>query len=265
MQRNSATYIVSFAAAVCVVCSLLVSAAAVVLKDRQVANAQLDKQKKILAVSGLIQDESTVTRQEAQKLYDTRIVPTIVELDTGDVVEGKVDPATYDQQRALSDPTMSSKAPPNAARVARIPKYALVYEVKDEADQIKLYVFPVEGKGLWSTLYGFLALDSDLNTVHGITFYQHGETPGLGGEIDNPNWKAKWPGREVFGPDGKVDLSVIKGAAGPPSEAPYKVDGLSGATLTSRGVTNLVHFWMGENGFGKFIGKHRDASEGSAA
>lgn len=265
MQRNSATYIVAFAAAVCVVCSLLVSTAATVLKNRQVVNAIIDKQKNILEVAGLIGQDEDVSMERAQEIFDARVTPVIVELETGEVVVGEVDPATYDQRKALSDPALSKPAPKNPAQVARIPKYATVYEVLDEQGNVELYVFPVEGKGLWSTLYGFLALEADLNTVRGITFYQHGETPGLGGEVDNPGWKGKWAGRQVYGATEEPELEVIKGAAGPPEEALYQVDGLSGATLTSRGVTHLIHFWMGEHGFGKFVSKHRDASEGSTA
>ncbi len=118
-----------------------------------------------------------------------------------------------------------------------------------------MLVLPVEGYGLWSTLYGFIALEADLTTIRGITFYQHGETPGLGGEVDNPNWKRKWVGRKAFGPEGEVKIHVVKGLAGPPSEDPYEVDGLSGATITSRGVSHLVQFWLGEQGFGPFLEK----------
>ena len=100
-----------------------------------------------------------------------------------------------------------------------------------------MLIMPIEGKGLWSTLYGFLSLDADMNTVRGITFYKHGETPGLGGEVDNPNWKALWNERQAFDADGSVEISVIKGRAGPASEDPHRVDGLSGATLTSKGVS----------------------------
>lgn len=265
MQRNSATYIVAFAAAVCVVCSLLVSTAATVLKSRQVTNAIIDKQKNILEVAGLIRQDEEVSMLEAQQIFKDRVTPVVVELETGEIVEGEVDPVTYDQRKAMSDPALSRPAPPNPAQVSRIPKYAVVYEVVGEEGNVELYVFPVEGKGLWSTLYGFLALEADLNTVRGITFYQHGETPGLGGEVDNPGWKGKWAGRQVYGATEEPELEVIKGAAGPPDEARYKVDGLSGATITSRGVTHLIHFWMGENGFGEFIKKHREAPEGSAA
>ena len=118
---------------------------------------------------------------------------------------------------------------------------------------------PIEGKGLWSTLYGFLVLGSDGATIRGITFYQHGETPGLGGEIDNLDWKALWDGRQAFDADGRPVIEVVKGKASGPTE----VDGLSGATLTSRGVTNLVRFWLGDNGFGPYLEQFRAAGSQS--
>ena len=112
-----------------------------------------------------------------------------------------------------------------------------------------MIVLPIKGYGLWSTLYGFLALDKDAVTVRGITYYQHGETPGLGGEVDNPTWKAKWPGRKAYDESWAPALRVIKGQAGPPSSSPHQVDGLSGATITSRGVNDMINFWLGESGF----------------
>jgi Na+-transporting NADH:ubiquinone oxidoreductase subunit C len=116
-----------------------------------------------------------------------------------------------------------------------------------------MVVLPVQGYGLWSTLYGFLALEADLRTIRGITFYEHGETPGLGGEVDNPRWKSRWVGRLALDDQGEPKIEVIKGPAGPPQEDPYRVDGLSGATLTARGVTNLVHFWLSSDIFGTYL------------
>lgn len=123
----------------------------------------------------------------------------------------------------------------------------------ENSGAIEKIILPVRGYGLWSTLYGFVALESDANTVVGLGFYEHGETPGLGGEVDNPRWKAFWPGKQVYR-DGEVEIALAKGAVDPAStDAPWRVDGLSGATLTSRGVTNLVQFWLGEDGFQPFL------------
>jgi Na+-transporting NADH:ubiquinone oxidoreductase subunit C len=111
--------------------------------------------------------------------------------------------------------------------------------------------------GLWGTLYGYIALAADTQTVRGITFYQHKETPGLGGEVDNARWKALWPGRKVYDARGRPILNVKKGRAGPVESDPHNVDGLSGATITSRGVGHLVRFWLGEEAFGPYLKKVR--------
>jgi Na+-transporting NADH:ubiquinone oxidoreductase subunit C len=102
-------------------------------------------------------------------------------------------------------------------------------------------------------MYGFIALEKDLQTVSGLTFYEQKETPGLGGEVENPQWKKQWAGKKVFDAEGKVALQVVKGSA----EGEYGVDGLSGATITSNGVTNLVHYWLGPSAFGPFIENQR--------
>jgi Na+-transporting NADH:ubiquinone oxidoreductase subunit C len=178
-----------------------------------------------------------------------------VTLDSGEYNES-VDVATYDQLKASKDPAMSAAAPANPAKVLRVPNDALVYHVMKDGE-IDLIILPIEGKGLWSTLYGFLALEKDTTTIRGITFYQHAETPGLGGEVDNTRWKALWPGRKAFDKDWNPAITVIKGQAGPPEQDPYKVDGLSGATITARGVGNLVQFWLGQEGFGPYLTKFR--------
>ena len=127
-----------------------------------------------------------------------------------------------------------------------------VYFVKKPGtDNILQVVLPVYGKGLWGTLYGYLALKSDLETIQGLTFYQHKETPGLGGEVDNPRWKAMWDGRKLYDPSGKPKAMVFKGPA--PKDNLYAVDGLSGATITSRGVTNLIRYWASDDGYGTFL------------
>lgn len=267
MRHNDPLYIVGFSAAVCIVCSVLVSAAATILKDRQIENAQLDKQRKVLDVSGLVEPGTRLGRDQVQELFENRIKVRFVKLDTGELAaEGELDPATYDQAKALKDPGLSLAVETKAAKAAGVsvvPVHAMIYEIYTEDDQLERYIFPVEGKGLWSTLYGFVALDPDGTTIRGLTFYQHGETPGLGGEIVNPSWKARWPGRKIFDENWQTKIRVIKGPAPGPEEAPYEVDGLSGATITSNGVTNLLRFWFGSDGFGPFLAQLR--GQGSTA
>jgi len=251
---RSTGYIIGFAVAICLACSIVVSGSAVMLKERQEDNKVLDRQKKVLNVAGLLKDEA-ISAEEVNKLFNENITTKAVTLDTGEY-NPDIDVATYDQLKASKDPVASDAAPKNPAKVQRVPKTALVYHVM-KGDKIDLIILPIEGKGLWSTLYGFLALEKDTTTIRGITFYQHAETPGLGGEIDNPRWKALWPGRKAYNENWEPAITVIKGQAGPPAEAPHKVDGLSGATITARGVGNLVQFWLGDEGFGPYLTKFR--------
>lgn len=252
-MQGSVGHNLAFAAAVCVVCAIFVSSSAVSLRDRQEINAKLDMQRNVLLAAGLASEGERLARDEIRSRFEP-IRQVVIDLQTGDELS-EIDPAGFDQRAAQTDPRRSRPAPENNARVQRIPNQALVYQVLDEADRLTLILLPVHGIGFWSTLYGFLALDADLQTIRGLTYYQHAETPGLGGEVDNPRWKALWPGRKAFGANFEPQIRVIKGRAGPPSEDPYEVDGLSGATMTSRGVTNMLHFWLGEHGFRPYLKK----------
>jgi Na+-transporting NADH:ubiquinone oxidoreductase subunit C len=186
-------YTILFAGSICIACAILVSTAAVSLADLQDQNAKLDKQKNVLYAAGLAKPEENLNPQQIEERF-AKVKAVVVDLETAEEVTA-VDPATYDQQKAKNDLAMSREAPPNAAVIKRLPKYAVIYHVLNDAGEVEMVVLPVEGYGLWSTLLGFLALDADTTTVRGITYYSHKETPGLGGEVDNPGWKALWPGR----------------------------------------------------------------------
>ena len=251
MSQPSVGYTIGFAAVLCLVCGVFVAGSAVALKEKQDENKRLDKQKKVLSVAGLIEEGASPTPAEVEALFEQRIVAKAVDIDQG-VYSDSVDLKTFDQRKAAKDPATSVVAPDNGAKVARVPNHAVVYQVV-EGGSVQQFILPIEGKGLWSTLYGFVSVDTDMNTVKGLTFYEHAETPGLGGEVDNAKWKSGWPGRKVFDDDGKVALKVIKGKAKSPDEDPHAVDGLSGATLTSNGVSYTIEFWFGDDGFGPFI------------
>ena len=236
--------ILTVALGLCLVCSVVVSTAAVVLKPAQQANKTLDLKRNILMAAGLLDPALSVEEQFEQ--VETRVVS----LDEGRFVEG-VDPASFDQREAARDPAQSRAIPSDAdpAKLVRREDQALVYLVRDQQGGLDKIILPIRGYGLWSTLYGFMALESDGNTVAGLGFYEHAETPGLGGEVDNPNWKAIWPGKQVYQGE-QVAIQVLKGAVPAGSaDAQWQVDGLSGATLTTKGVDNLVRYWMGDQGF----------------
>ena len=160
----------------------------------------------------------------------------------------------------MKDPKLSVSIEPaeDLAGLKRREKYAEVYVVKGDGGKVQQIILPVRGKGLWSTMYGFLSLDADLRTVHGITFYEHGETPGLGGEIENPRWKSKWQGKVAIDQDGNPQIEAVRGEVEPGlTGAEHKIDGMAGATITTRGVTNTIRYWLGGDGFGPLLEKQR--------
>ncbi|MGD8176504.1 Na(+)-translocating NADH-quinone reductase subunit C [Marinimicrobium sp. ARAG 43.8] len=239
----------------CIVCSVVVSTAAVLLRPMQQMNQELDFKSNILAAAGLLDGEHSV-----DEIFESRVQNRIVDLETGTFSED-VDPANYDQWKAARDPSrsMALSSGEDIASISRRERYAEVFLVEDENGDLETVVLPVRGYGLWSTLYGFMAVEADGNTVAGLTFYEHAETPGLGGEVDNPSWKAQWEGKKIYGDNGDVQLSVIKGSVSSSDpDAEHKVDGLSGATLTSKGVDGLVHFWLGDMGFKPFLKNLRE-------
>ncbi|MAT56609.1 MAG: Na(+)-translocating NADH-quinone reductase subunit C [Ignavibacteriae bacterium] len=265
MSSDSTKKTIQVALGICLVCSILVSSAAVSLSSRQAENKQVDKIKNILAAGGI-----DYTNQDPQQLYNDKIKAVTVELESGKIIDDPKEksdllvPKNFDIKKVSNVPELSESIPSSEdiAGIKRKPSYMTVYEVVDQSGNIQKYIFPVHGKGLWSTMYGFISLDNKLKTVEGITFYEHGETPGLGGEVDNPNWKASWKGKKAFNEEGEFIIEVLKGKVDPSNpNANHQIDGLSGSTLTTRGLDNLMKYWLGENGYGPFIDKVRE--EGS--
>ncbi|MBL8323826.1 MAG: Na(+)-translocating NADH-quinone reductase subunit C [Rubrivivax sp.] len=265
-RKDGVRYTVLFATAVCVVCALMVALAAVVLQPTQEAKARQYMQKNVLLAAGLVEPGRDVSAAELKKVFDERIEPRLVDFSRGELLAAdKANAADYDQRRARNDPAQSRAAPANRAGVARVPNLGLVYLVKARPGaggateaRTEQVVLAIEGLAMWGTVYGFLALGPDGNTVQGLAFYEQKETPGLGGEIGNPKWQALWRGRKAFDEQWQPKLAVIKGQAGPAERDPHRVDGLSGATITSNGITRLVQFWLSEAGYGPWLKKLRE-------
>ncbi len=248
-SKDSTTKTIVVALVLCVVCSIVVSTAAVMLRPAQKANKKADIKVNILRAAGMYDAGESIDEQFK------RIEPKLVDLSTG-MFSDEIDLATYDQLKAAKDPSLSEPIPAedDIASLSRREKFAKVYLVKDDNGTLEKIVLPIRGYGLWSTLKGFIALKSDLNTVVGLGYYDHKETPGLGGEVDNPKWKSLWSGKKVYNSDGDVALSVIKGQVTESTPgAEHKIDGLSGATLTSNGVDYMVDYWLGDNGYAPFL------------
>jgi len=236
---------------VCVVCGVVVATAAVSLRPVQNENKLIDKRMNILLAAGMYDASQDVNEQFKS------IERKFVGIESGDYVEM---PESYDQRTAAKDPAQSERLSGDVdiAGIKNQADVAEVYLARGDNGELSRIILPVHGYGLWSTLYGFLALEPDANTVAGLGFYEHGETPGLGGEVDNPKWKALWEGKKLYGDQGEVEIQVIKGTVESNTpNAEHKVDGLAGATLTSKGVSNLLRFWVGENGFGPYLKRMR--------
>lgn len=265
-NKDGLANILKVAIGMCLVCSVVVSTAAVLLKPRQEVNKELDRKQNILRAAGLLPQDSNraADGRSVEQLFADFAVRA-VDLDSGAYTDA-VDVATFDPLRSARVPALSRElsADQDIAVIGRRENVSLVYVLESDAGIEKL-VLPVRGYGLWGTLFGYLALDGDLSTIAGLGFYQQKETPGLGGEVDNPTWKALWPGVVIFDDAGHPAVRLVKTRSPASSvEARYEVDALSGATLTTRGVQNLVNFWTGELGFGPFLAALRAESRAAS-
>ena len=258
MSSDSTTKTLGVALGLCVACSVLVSTAAVKLKPIQDENKKIDVQKNLLLSTGLLKS-GAVSKKEIEETYNKNVETKMIDLSTGKV--SQKDPSSFQLGVTDKDPAAAISIP-SAEDIASIKTRAEirpVYFIKN-GGKVTQVVLPIHGKGLWSTMYGFLALAPDTRTVKGIGWYSHGETPGLGGEIENPKWQAQWKGKHVLSEDDYNPVfTVIKGTvdSGTPN-ADQKVDGLSGATLTSKGVESTINYWVGKEGYGKFLTNFRD-------
>lgn len=244
--------VLALAFAVALVCAVLVSTTAVLLRPRQEANQRAER------LAGITEMIAALPGYGAAK---ATVEPVVVELASGRVASA-IDPYKFDPRAAANDAATSVALPAaaDAAHIGRRANDALVYLVR-RGGKLALVILPVYGVGYTSTLYGYLALEPDGETVVGLKFYAQQETPGLGGKIDDPAWRAQWPGKKLRDDEGALRIGVAKGKAGP-DEAPYQVDGISGATRTGRGVTNLLRFWLGREGFGPFLERLKSGESG---
>ena len=255
MPNESALKAVIVTLAVCLVGSTLVVGSAVLLRPLQVANKQLEQQARIAEIVAQLPDG----RKRLTIRDGLRMEARVIDLATGKSVPS-IDADRFDARRAARDPERSVAIPPpqDLAQIKRRARQAVIYLVRQEG-RLKLIILPVHGRGFGSTLYGYIGISDNTRTVVGLSFYEHGETPGLGALIDDPAWRSRWRGKNIWDDVGKPVLGVARGAVDPGSpEARYMVDGLTGATWTSRGVTNLLRFWLGDDGFGPYLQRLRE-------
>ncbi len=238
-------------AGVALICSILVSVSTTTLRPIQERNQLLQRYSNVVALTGLVEpgaDDATIF--EVVDQLDVRVV----DLEDGDFAPD-VDPASINSRAAVNSPERSSAIPAEAdvAKLGRRPDQEIVYLVWQD-DTLSRIVFPISGQGMWSTLHGFIALEGDLNTIAAVSFYEQAETAGLGDQIEDPDWQAQWQGRRMYDGSGNVQFQVAGGFVSPSSpSASFEVDGLTGATITGNGVTNLIRYWFGPHGYGPFV------------
>lgn len=230
---------------VALVCAGVVSTAAIVLEPRQTAHLEAERAARMAAMLDTLPAMAEVLAESGADSLTTYLV----DLSNGEIAPDQ-DADSYDMAAAAADPATAVAIPAelDVAGLRQRAPFAPVY-VLERDGQVELIVLPVSGNGYQSRIEALLALQADLRTVAALTITAQGETAGLGARIEDPEWQALWPGREVADDTGAIRISVVRGQA----SSPYEVDGISGATRTGNGVTNMLRYWLGDHGFGPFL------------
>ena len=244
-MRNESLKTLITAAIICFVCSIIVSTVAIQMRPMQKINQSLDTKKTILLAAHAIHaDAKDEEIEEAFKKIET----VLIDMKTGNLLE-------KDKVEEFDERSVEKIQIPAAKDIASLltkPSVEKAYILKEE-DKVQAVVLPIVSKGLFSTMYGFIALGEDINTIKGFSYYEHGETAGLGGEVDNPKWKASWIGKKIYDEDMNPKIDVVKRV----SDSTHQVDALSGATITSRGVASSLKYWFGQDAYEPFLKKIR--------
>jgi len=247
-NKESTAFVLTIAMVLSLVCASLVSIAAVKLKPIQDQNAAREKKINILIAAGIYKPGADI-----DMTFDNNIIAQAIDLHSGEPTD-QVNAKTFDAIKAAKDPAFGEALVNDPAKIGYLSKYAVIYLLK-KGEKVKRIILPIRGYGLWGTMYGFLALDADGDTIKGITFYDQKETPGLGAQILNPKWQKTWDNKKIFDTDGKPAIKLVKTKSSDAKKAVHEIDSLAGATLTSRGVEKMINFWMGEKGYGIYLEK----------
>lgn len=263
--KNSNISTMATALILCLVCSVMVSVAAISMKPKQLGNIELDRNKNILMAANMF-DPAKDSNADAERLFEN-VEIKLINTKTGQFASadelkqaGISDVGTYDATKASKDPkTNIDLGNDDPAQIGALPQFLKVYLINDDNGKLKNVVLPINGNGLWGQIYGFLTLKSDLNTIEGISFYQHKETPGLGALIETPRWRATWTDKQAYDEQGNIITGVVK--SGSPKPNPNYVDGITGATITSGGVNHMVQFWLSDRGYKPFLDNLKSGKE----
>jgi Na+-transporting NADH:ubiquinone oxidoreductase subunit C len=250
LRKDSSSKVLIFVLLVSLTCGILVSTLSILLRPHHIENMEQEQQRYLLDII----ERQPGIKDLFEKVEAQHVEVQIVNLTTGQYSQ-TINPHEYDQRKAARDLNLSRAIPAkqDIAKLKRRANYAPVYLVRKD-DMLKFLILPIHGKGYASTLYAYLGLSADANTVIGLNVYHHGETPGLGARMSDKEWLSQWYGKKIRDPEGVMRIGVARGKVikGSPTES-YEVDALSGATKTSIGVHNMVRFWLGDQGFGPYL------------
>ncbi|WP_394200548.1 Na(+)-translocating NADH-quinone reductase subunit C [Shewanella waksmanii] len=239
-----------FTVTLCLLCSFMITGTAELLKERKLAKKRDEIKRYVLMASNV----EVADGQDFRTIFDQRVTPKLINLNTGEAEQMAVtEIMNFDEKMAAINPQTSVKPKKDTARIKTRAQDVRVFEVKDAQGKVASMVLPVYGKGLWSMIYGFVAVEKDLNTIENVVFYEHGETPGIGDFLNDKAWTDTFQGKQLFDDKGKVAFSVVKGGA--KEGDVHGVDAVSGATMTGRGVQRAIQFWFGAEGFQVFFDK----------
>ncbi|HEY5623531.1 MAG TPA: NADH:ubiquinone reductase (Na(+)-transporting) subunit C [Gammaproteobacteria bacterium] len=255
-ERDSVAKALGVAAGVAFFCSLFVSSAVLWLRPIQLAYQSIERNRAVLEAAGIVVAGVELAESEiVDRFLDLDV--RIVNLDDG-AFSDAVSPIAYDFRSAIDDPDQTVAVPGglDIAALGRRPALLPAYLAID-GSRIEQIVLPVYGRGMWSTIHGFISLRGDFATIEGAAFYEHGETPGIGDRIQDAAWLAQWRGQRAYDDSGRLVFGI--GAAGTARDE--GIDAITGATVTVAAVENLVRYWLGENGFGPFLTAMRSEAQ----
>ena len=247
MNPNTPTGAIVVVLSCAFVCAILVSATTVTLRPIQEQNQLIERSRNIVMLSGLVPVDQPLSGDEVLAAL-ANLDPRVVDLESGTFIPGETE---FDARAVSGNPEFTVSIPTelDSAGLRRRTQLEQVYLVW-KGDQLHRVIVPINGQGMWSRLWGFIALNSDLNTIGAVSFYEQAETAGLGDQIMRSEWQAQWSGRQLFDQRGNLRFRV---APGPASDERHEVDGLSGATVTADAVTGLVAYWFGSHGYAPFL------------
>ena len=249
-MQQSNTYIIIFSVILTVVCGLLLSGSSQLLGPIQQKAIELDTKKQILGAVMSSDELAAMSPEDITAYYENHIASIVVNIEGEEVTEVEGTAVTAETVDIGSN---YKRAPEDRLY------HVFIYHEEGNPDNISAYILPLYGAGLWNAIWGYMALQSDLNTIEGVTFAHAGETPGLGARITEEGVQQRYQGKEIWSEGGELESVVMmKGEGRDYSNDPHKVDGLSGATITAVGVNNMLKNYLGY--YEAFLSKLKESS-----